>query len=226
MTVLEFFHLHPTDSLAFGVFLLFTVGYHTMYYYLVRTRPHLIFKGKINVIRRAWVAKIFEENSGIVAVQTLRNITMAASFLTTASVLLIGGLISLMLSLDETQALFLVDAPHPVSNPLLVLKLVTLIALFVASLFYFSLCVRLLNHVGMLLGAPASVIREAMGEDPVTFVYRLYAKAGRHYTFGMRSFYFLIPAVLWFVGPSLCIVATVAVGFILVKLDFGHVHLQ
>jgi uncharacterized membrane protein len=160
-----------------------------------------------------------------VAVQTLRNITMAASFLTTASVILIGGLISLLLNLPETQHYFLArEHPH-ITNPVLALKLINLIVLFLASLFYFSLCVRLLNHIAMLLGSPPQTIRDAVGEDAVGFVYGLYAKAGRHYTFGMRSFYFLIPAVLWFVGPSLCILATVGVGFICMKLDFGQLRL-
>ena len=217
---------HPMDTFAFLVFLSFTLGYHTFYHYMVRRRPELIFKGKINTVRRAWVAKIFEENTGIVAVQTLRNVTMAASFLTTASVLLIGGLISLLLNLEATQHIFISEDAGQITDPVLALKIICLIVLFVASLFYFSLCVRLLNHVGMLLGSPPSAIRAAMGEDPVNFVHSLYAKAGRHYTFGMRSFYFLIPAILWFLGPTLCILGTVAVGFICMKLDFGQVRLQ
>lgn len=216
---------NPLDSFAFFVFVGFTVGYHVFYQYMVLRKPSLIFKGKINIVRRAWVAKIFEENTAIVAVQTLRNITMAASFLTTASVVLIGGLISLLLSLPETQHFFL-SREHPhITDPVLALKLINLIVLFLASLFYFSLCVRLLNHIAMLLGAPAQAIRDAMGEDAVTFVYNLYAKAGRHYSFGMRSVYFLIPAVLWFIGPSLCILSTVGVGFICMKLDFGQLRI-
>ncbi|MDH4229028.1 MAG: DUF599 domain-containing protein [Nitrospirota bacterium] len=212
---------HPLDTLAFLVFLSFTIGYHMLYNYLVRRRPELIFKGKINLIRRAWVQKIFDENTGIVGVQTLRNINMAASFLATASVVLIGGLISLLLNLESTQHLFIGPGTGQVRDWLLAIKLLTLIVLFAASLFYFSLCVRLLNHVGMLLGAPPEAIRQATGYDATDFVYNLYAIAGRHYTFGMRSFYFLIPAVLWFLGPTPCILATVSVGFILMKLDFG-----
>jgi uncharacterized membrane protein len=225
--VFTFFRTYPLDSFAFAVFVFFTVGYHSFYYYMVRRRPGLIFKGRINLVRRAWVAKIYEENTGIVAVQTLRNVTMAASFLTTASVILIGGLISLLLNLEATQHIFLAQTEPPhITDPLLALKLISMIVLFVASLFYFSLCVRLLNHIGMLLGSPPAAIRDAMGEDAVQFVYSLYAKAGRHYTFGMRSVYFLIPAVLWFLGPTLCIVATVGVGFICMKLDFGQVRIH
>jgi uncharacterized membrane protein len=224
-TLFHFLLENPLDSFAFFIFLSFTIGYHGFYQYMVLRKPSLIFKGKINIVRRAWVAKIFEENTAIIAVQTLRNITMAASFLTTASVVLIGGLISLLLNLPETQHYFL-SREHPhITDPVLALKLVNLIVLFVASLFYFSLCVRLLNHIAMLLGAPPQSIRDAMGEDAVTFVYSLYAKAGRHYTFGMRSVYFLIPAVLWFIGPSLCILSTVAVGFICMKLDFGQLRI-
>ena len=224
--IYHFVRDHTLDSFTFLVFLFFTVGYHSFYHYMVRRRPSLIFKGKINIVRRAWVAKIFEENTGIVAVQTLRNVTMAASFLTSASVILIGGLISLLLNLEGTQHLFMEPDGPKVTDPVLALKLINLIALFVASLFYFSLCVRLLNHIAMLLGSPPAAIRDAMGEDAVHFVYSLYAKAGRHYTFGMRSVYFLIPAVLWFLGPSLCILATVGVGFICMKLDFGSVRIQ
>ncbi|MFQ5508030.1 MAG: DUF599 domain-containing protein [Leptospirillia bacterium] len=222
----DFISQHPMDSFAFFVFLAFTVGYHTLYYWVVRMRPELIFKGKINLVRRAWVAKILSENKGIVAVQTLRNVNMAASFLTTASVLLIGGLISLLLNLEATQHIFLSRGTNQFTDPVLALKLINMIVLFLASLFYFSLCVRLLNHIGMLLGAPPQAIEDAMGEDATEFVYTLYAKAGRHYTFGMRSFYFLIPAVLWFLGPTLCIAATVGVGFICMKLDFGQVRLR
>ncbi len=223
--MLTFVQHYPMDCVAFVVLLAFTVGYHIMYYHLVRTYPHRIFKGRINQVRKAWVAKIFEENAGVLAVQTLRNVTMAASFLTTAAVILIGGMISLLLNLDSTRHIFLADSGQ-VTNPALLLKLTCLIVLFIATLFYFALCVRLLNHVAMLMGAPPDAIRDAVGEDPVTYVYRLHAKAGRHYSFGMRSIFFLIPTVIWFLGPLPCIVVTVAVGLLCIKLDFGQVRLQ
>jgi len=209
------------DTLAFAIFLLCTVVYHTYYYYKVSKLPKYIFKGKINIIRRTWVENMLRPGNAIVAVQSLRNIHMAASFLASSSIVFIGSILYLIFNIEQTTGIVTGRGTITIADYVIFFKLVILMTMFLLSLLNFSLCIRLLNYLVILIGASPEVIEDTMGMSAVEYITRMFSIAGIHYTFGIRGFYYTLPLMAWFLGTTHFIVLTFLVLLLTLKLDYG-----
>ncbi len=83
------------DLVSLGVSIFLLGAYH---YYLkrqVRRNPTYTIQAVNNIVRTAWVEGIMANSKDILAIQTLRNSTMAATFLASTAVLLILGTLTL-----------------------------------------------------------------------------------------------------------------------------------
>lgn len=213
--------LSPSDTGALILFLLCTIVYHIYYYYKVSKLPRYIFKGKINIIRRTWVENMLKPGNAIVAIQSLRNIHMAASFLASSSIVFIGSILYLIFNIEQTAGIVSGRGTISIPDYLVFLKLLTLIFMFLLSLLNFSLCIRLLNYLVILIGASPRTIEETMEMDAVDYITRMFSKAGIHYTFGIRGFYYTVPLITWFFGTWLFVVLTLLVLLLTLSLDYG-----
>jgi uncharacterized membrane protein len=159
---------------------------------------------KINAqIRTHWVYGVMEQNKDILAVQTLRNSTMAATFLASTSVVLVMGTLSVLRSGDTVAS---TAVPKVV---------VLLFDLFIAF-FGFAMSIRAYNHVGYMIGMPSALDRAGVSPSQVAWHLN---RAAAFYSSGMRAFYFLIPIVFWFFGPWTLLLATIALVALLFSND-------
>ena len=85
------FYLTAASFLILGI-------YHILWIYRIYRRPMTTAVGITNHLRGHWVESIMEERRDILAVQTLRNWTMAASFLASTGILICLGLLSVAAS--------------------------------------------------------------------------------------------------------------------------------
>lgn len=207
--------------LALLLFVSCTLFYHAYYYVKVARLPRNIFKGKINIIRRTWVENMLKPGQTITAVQSLRNIHMAASFLASSSIVFIGSILYLIFNIEQTSAIVTGGGTIALPHYLVFLKLVTLMIMFLLCLLNFTLCIRLLNYLAILIGASPETIEETMKMSAVDYITRMFSKAGIHYTFGIRGFYYTIPLIGWFLGTWLFIVLTILVLLLCLRLDYG-----
>lgn len=214
--------LNLQDTIALVIFILCTVGYHIYYYYKVAKLPRYIFKGKINIIRRTWVENMLKPGHAIVAVQSLRNIHMAASFLASSSIVFVGSILYLIFSIEQTSGIVLGRGTIALPHYEVFFKLLTLMIMFLISLINFSLCIRLLNYLVILIGASPETIEETMGMSAVDYITRMFSTAGIHYTFGIRTFYYTIPLIAWFMGTWVFVILTLSILLMTLKLDYGR----
>jgi uncharacterized membrane protein len=193
----------------------------TYYGYLrarLRNNPSYTIQAVNASARAAWVEYIMSGSGGteVLAVQTLRNSTMAATFLASTAILLIMGVLNLMpKDTGGTAALLQAVQQHAVEGDLATLKLLSLLVDFFCAFFCFSLAVRLYNHVGYLINAHET------GNSPHTpaFVARLLNRSGRYYSLGMRAYYFSVPLVFWQFGPWYLIGGAIALVTVLYTVD-------
>ena len=75
--------------------------YHAQWIYRIYRKPMTTAVGITNHLRGHWVESIMEERRDILAVQTLRNWTMAASFLASTGILICLGLLSVAASPEK-----------------------------------------------------------------------------------------------------------------------------
>jgi len=197
---------------------LLVISYHLFLRRKVRKDPTYTVQAINQIARTAWVETIMhDDHKAVLAVQTLRNSTMAATFLASTSILLIIGVLTLSEQGGKFEAAWHVlntlGAKHP---ELWMTKLIfLLLALFVAF-FSFAMSIRIFNHVGYMINVPLELNHKMI--TPAHVATHL-NRAGGFYSTGMRAYYFLVPLVFWLFGPIFMLVSTIALLLVLYRLD-------
>ena len=198
--------------------LLMLVLYHLHLYRKMRHDPLSTSQGLARRTRELWVHTIMDGQKDILAVQTLRNWTMAATFLASAAILIGLGIFNLALTADKQGELSLLVGPLASGHPGLWLgKLVLLGVDFLFAFFNFTLAVRYYNHTSFMINLPCNADTEINVED----VIQILERGGTHYMFGMRAYYMTIPLALWLFGPLWLMAGTLLMIASLYRLDRG-----
>ena len=192
------------------------IAYHVYLYTKVRRDPLTTTVGITNHARRMWVKGVIRDKRDILAVQTLRNQVMAATFLASTSILISLGLFSAAFRpgvfSDVSHALNLLGTK---TETLWMFKLMLLGILFFFTFFNFTLAIRYNNHAGFMINAfehnDATVSEEA--------VTQVVNHGALHYTIGMRGFYLSVPLALWLFGPIWMLAGSLVLVTVLYRLD-------
>ena len=204
------------DMLALALCAVAFAGYQLVLVSRCRREPQYSVQQLISAARVAWVETVMRERRDILAVQTLRNSIMAASFLASTAILLIVGVLTLSAQSDKLSgawhALNVVDA---VDGQLWLIKLLFMLLDLLVAFFSFSMAIRLFHHVGYWLNVP---------QDNGTYSGPAYVaaqlnRAGRFYSIGTRAYYLLVPLLFWLFGPHFLTVATLVLLWVLWHLD-------
>jgi uncharacterized membrane protein len=203
--------------------LLACMGLIALYQYRLARRIHrnpaLTVQGMNIQARAAWVKRVVADNRNLntMAVQTLRNSTMAATLMASTAVLLIFGILNLMASADKIGALLRGINTWGSHEPgMWIFKLMILIVDFFVAFFSFSLAVRGYHHAGYLVNVAPVKGTHGVTVPKVTHVLN---RASSYYSIGMRAYYFSVPLVLWLFGPLWMLVTTLVLLAILNHLD-------
>ena len=199
-------------SLAAIVF----IAYHAHLYAKIRRDPLKTSIGIGNHARRKWVAVIIRDKRDILAVQTLRNQVMAATFLASTSILISLGLLNAAfrpgIFSEISHALNLAGTK---SETLWMLKLMFLAVVFFISFFNFTLSIRYYNHAGIMINT-YDENDPTLSAETVTGVLN---HGALHYTTGMRGVYLSVPLGLWTFGPIWMLAGTLVLTGVLYRLD-------
>lgn len=207
-----------SDAVSFAVSTFLLVGYHLYLRFQLRKNPHYTIQAVNHAARSAWVKGIMvDESKSILGVQTLRNSTMAATFLASTAVLLIIGTLTLSEQTDKLestwQSLNVLGSTQP---GLWTIKLLLMLSNFFVAFFSFAMSVRLYNHVGYHLNVPIKGRAPSINSKSVAV---LLNRAGYSYSLGMRAYYFAVPLVFWLFGPHFLVAATVVLIAVLYHID-------
>jgi uncharacterized membrane protein len=199
--------------------LLLLMAYHFHLYRQIRSDPLSTSQGLARRTRALWVHGIIKSGKDILAVQTLRNWTMSATFLASAAILIGLGILNIAVTADKQGALSLqlmsdFGSGHP---GLWIGKLILLSADFLFAFFNFMLAVRYYNHTGFMINLPVDDNSDIRVDDVIEILNR----GGSHYTLGMRGYYLAIPMALWLFGPLWLLGGTILLIVMLYRLDRG-----
>jgi len=199
--------------------LLLLAAYHVFLYRRIRSDPLSTSLGLARRTRVLWVRAIINGGKDILAIQTLRNWTMSATFLASAAILIGLGILNIAVTADKQGALSLqlmseFGSGHP---GMWIGKLILLSADFLFAFFNFMLAVRYYNHTGFMINLPADENSEIHVDDVIDILNR----GGAHYTLGMRGYYLAIPLALWLFGPLWLLGGTLLLIVTLYRLDRG-----
>jgi uncharacterized membrane protein len=206
------------NALAFALSLVLIIGYQFYLRYRLRRNPGYTIQAINAQAREVWVESIMTvPGKDILAVQTLRNSTMAATFLASTAILLIIGVLNLMQKSDSIGAMFSPMRPEhlAMSAHFWGFKLLPLAVVFFWAFFCFTLAIRMYNHVGYLINAAGG---RAFGPTPL-YVAHLLNRSGKYYSLGMRAYYLSVPLVFWLFGPLYLVAASIGLVVVLYHVD-------
>lgn len=209
------FSMFYTDisSFLFSVFVL--IFYHLYLRSKVRKDPSYTIQALNRIARAMWVETMMSSGKpDVIPIQTLRNSTMAATFLASTAVLLIMGVLTLSAQ-AQGSTWHVLNSYGATHNELWVVKLMLLLINLFVAFFSFSMAIRIFNHVGYLINVPLGLDHKSMTAQHVAVYLN---SAGKYYSIGMRTYYYCVPLVFWLFGPFFMVLATL----ILIPLLYKH----
>jgi uncharacterized membrane protein len=207
-----------TDLLSLLVSTAMILSYHLYMAYRVRHNPGYTLRSLMATARSAWTRSIMSTGKDILAVQTLRNSTMAAIFLASTSILLIIGVLTLSGQADKLGSTWNVLNPSGTAMAeVWQFKIVLLLIDLLSAFFFFSLSIRYFNHVGYMINVPLAMGYRTISVEMVTTQLN---RAGAFYGYGMRAYYYVVPLLLWLFGPHLMMGATAALVAVMFRFDY------
>lgn len=173
-----------------GSFLMFVL-YELYLHSVIKHTPMKTARGAHALIRSKWVKSVMSRpGSEVLAIQTLRNSVMAASFMATTAVLALSATLTLSGIGSEGNSLWELSHANDIGFDLFAVKLILLTGSFFISFLFMAMAVRFFNHAGYLITAEGSR-NEIQQSEGLAIAYL--NRAGNHYSFGLRAFFTCIP---------------------------------
>jgi len=218
----EFMTTHATDLLSFAASAGMVLAYQQYLRWRTRRDPASSAQDVMLAARAAWVESVMRERRDILAVQTLRNSTMSASFMASTAVLLIIGVLTLSAQGDKLSGTWhALNFLGRAGAEMWLFKLLMMLFDLLFAFFSFSMSVRIFHHIGYLINVPLDKGSEAL---QIRQVGAQFNRAGIYYRIGMRAYYFTVPLLFWLFGPLWLLGATMAMVFFLFHLDRAPRH--
>ncbi len=210
-------YLHKIEFGLSPLALLLLLLYHLYLFNKIKNRPLETAIGAADQIRALWVEDVVKRQRDILAVQTLRNWTMAATFLASTAILIALGVFNIILTVDKQGDLATLFNHFGNQAPIWWITKLTFVGInFFFAFFNFTLAIRYYNQAGFALTVPMQDNSPVLcPENAKSLLYR----GARHYTMGMRAFYLSIPLALWLLGPIWFLLSTVVLLLVFRHID-------
>ena len=187
-------------------------------------QPSLLAEG--NRERRLWMIQSTRRDVRVIDAIVVQNPSTSPIFFASTTLLIVGGLLALLGSSEQTSAL-VSELPFAVRTSRLVLdlKLLLLTGVFVYAFFRFTWSLRQYS-LGALLMAAAPDHEEfaRLGEaDRERFAERaggVMGLAAESHNDGLRAYYFAFAAAAWLVSPIAFAVGSAGVVWVLFMREF------
>jgi uncharacterized membrane protein len=177
--------------------------------------------------RVAWLQNMATRDNRMLDAITSQALLNGTAFFASTSVLGVGGALALLGSSDQAISVFN-DLPFGIttSRQVYECKVMGLVVLQIYAFFKFAWAYRLFSYCAILIGA---VPQAGSGIDPTPAVERasqMNIAAAMHFNRGLRTFFFSLAYLGWFISPTVLVVASVCVVLVLIHRQFASRSLQ
>ena len=217
--------LEITNILAFMIFVVCVCSYGIKLRVGMK-KPATTKRGLLNMYYQSWVACMADKENKIEPIQTMRNLIMSVTFLSSTMLILLGILVqSSSNGFDELLHNFPSFSPSVLPQ----FKLLVIFIVIVFSLIMFLLSLRHMVRFSILIGIPITDIEKTseheIGKDKenvCTIDARVmqsdvFLKAMNRFTYGIRGVYYVTALLLWFISSYVFIIGTIIITFLLIR---------
>ena len=217
------------DALALFNLLLCWVGYTR--YAAWKGKRSLCLASVMARYRQEWMQEMLQRDNRISDASLVNSLRSNVSFFASTSILIIAGLITGTAASEEAVSV-LSTLPFVTTHTraLWELKVLVMLVVFVYSFFAFTWSLRLYNFSCVLVGSAPQVTETGMlSAQHILFARRasqIMTLASKYSNYGLRSYYFALATIAWFINPLLFIASTLLVVVILYRREFHSAVLE
>lgn len=217
----EIFSLHWLNLAAFIWFLTCFKGYASYARKQANTTPCLA--SELHQARFEWMREMLMRDIRVADNTAIANLERSVSFFASTTMLILAGLITLLGSTEKAIGLvddlpFVIEATRAEWE----LKLILLIFVFVYAFFKFTWSLRQYGFVTVMVGgAPKIAAQESekLAHESERIA-KMGSMAAHNFNAGLRTYYFSIAMLTWFIHPALFMVASAAIVVVLYRREF------
>lgn len=221
-TLMVYMQQYGLNLAALIFFLACFRGY--LYYTNLRSvdTPCLAFA--MHRFRKQWIRMALTRDNRIADTNIVANLERNVSFFASSSLLVLAGLVTLLNSSDVVLGM-LSDIPFSDSSTRgeWELKVLLLMFLFVYAFFKFTWGLRQYGLVSVMIGGAPELSLKPTAEEMarhVDSISKMSSKASGNFNNGLRSYYFAMAALGWFVNAWVFIALSMFVVFVLYRREF------
>lgn len=209
------------DYVAIAWFFVSWIGYQRFADWSAgQDRPSLM--SVMGAYRHDWWESLVGRELRIVDAAILTNLSNAAAFFASTTLLILGGLLALLGTSDRVMAI-VSDLPFSAQSGEVMweYKIFLLLSIFVYAFFKFTWSLRQHNFCAVLVGAaPDRRIDPAELAEFVARSAHIASAASNTFNYGLRAYYFGMAALAWFLNSWVFMLVTTFVVAILYYREF------
>lgn len=214
--------------MALAWFLLAWSGYTL--YALTAAKRRRSLTSSLFAYRETWMRNVLRRDSRISDVALIGSLATMVNFLASTTILILAGIAAAICSTDDFVGLLSNHAYiAETTKGVVQFKLLLLAIIFVFAFFKLTWSMRQHTFCSIMLGAmPSGGTGDLTPEEKnIAFcAARISDRAGHEFNYGLRSYYFALAALTWFIGPWVFMGMTSAVIVVLYKREFRSLPLK
>lgn len=209
--------------LAFIWFVSCWVGY--TYYAKREAENKACLAAVIYSYRVDWIKGLLKHENRIADLALLGNLMQMVNFMATTNIFVLAGAVTVLYSSDSV--LELLDGHSfvtPTTLEQVQFKLLALVVIFIYAFFRFTWALRQHTFCSIMVGAAPQVPKDRdLTIDEEQFcqqIARVSDRAAHDFNYGLRSYYFALSLLAWFISPMLFMLACTMVVVVLYLREF------
>jgi uncharacterized membrane protein len=184
----------------------------------------------LHMYRTEWMLRMMTREVRIADTTAIANLERTVAFFASTTILVLAGLITVMSSAEKAINL-VQDLPFVVvaTRQEWELKLLLLIVLFIYAFFKFTWSLRQYGFVSVMIGAaplPAENPSEKQVRAHAERIATMASMAANNFNLGLRTYYFSIAVLGWFMNAWGFMLLTMVIVFVLYRREFTSTTLQ
>ena len=220
---MSFLQSNLTNLLAACWFVVCWAGYTR--YATWKARDTACLASVLHLYREDWMRRMLLRDNRIADASVIGNLERNASFFASSTLIILAGILTVLGASDRALSL-LADLPlvQQTSQGMSEIKLLCLATVFVYAFFTFSWCMRQYNFAAVLVGSAPMIGERLVNElERKAFALRaarVLSLAANQFNFGLRSYYFGMAMLSWFISPLVFMLVNIGVVLILYRREF------
>jgi uncharacterized membrane protein len=212
------------DMVAPMFFLLCWIGYSAFADGPFGGRRSLM--ARIHEVRRVWMRRMLTRENRIGDMQVVMILAQSNAFFASTAILIVGACLAILGAHDQAMSV-LNEIPGVADTPLFLweMKVALLVVVFVFAFFKLTWSLRQFNYVAILIGAapPHGDADTPAAREYADRAAGVASRAAEHFNKALRTFYFGLAALSWFLQPFLFMALTLLVVLVVYRREF-HSH--